>query len=165
MRRLLAAGGTALLAGVTLAATPVTLLVEYVLVAQRPDAAGAVHVPYTADFAACCSAFSASTFALDHPTPPVRWAQLMVHMTATTERDAVRLRRYSWIRTGEAWDAPSVYSAEAAPPLLQAPRTVGFYLGAEEWARPDGETHYVLETRGAPIIFGAKVRVTYVLEP
>jgi len=143
-----------------------TLPVDYVLVSQRPDEAGAVTATWSSDFAACCSAFSASTTSLEHPTPPVKWALFQVHMTAKTAQDAVRLRQYTWTQRDGVWDAPSVYSAALAPALLDAPRTVGFYLSAAEFAdRPPGDTHYVLEVRGAPVIYGAKLRVVYEVSP
>ncbi|MGE0362762.1 MAG: hypothetical protein AB7R67_18765 [Vicinamibacterales bacterium] len=151
-----------LLVTAPLASSPVGLTIDYVLIAQRPDEGGAVRVPYTTDFAACCSAFSASTVSVEHPTPPVRWAHFLVHMTARTAQDAVRLRRYSWVWDGARWQAVSSYSPAFAAPLIGAPRSVGFYLSPAEWAeRPTGETFYVLETRGSPVIFGAKLRVLY----
>lgn len=136
-------------------------LVEYALIAQRPDHAGAVHVSGQADFAACCSAFSASTVSLEFPTPAVRWVQVMVHLTATTLHDAVRLRVYQWRQTADGWSAPSVYSPEMAPALLQAPRTVGFYVPLDWWTAQTGEVFFALEARGSPVLYGAKIRVQY----
>lgn len=134
----------------------VTVLpVDYVLIEQRPDSVGAVHVPYTADFAPCCAAYSASTVGVYHPTPPVAWVQFQVHLTATTERDAVRLRIVN-SATSEA-----VVSADQMPTLVLAPRTVGYWLDAAAWNARTTEHQYVLETRGAPVIYGAKLRAGY----
>lgn len=142
--------------------------VEYVMIAQRPDEAGAVHAPYSASFAACCSAFSASTTAEQFPTPAVEWVQVMVHMTATTALDAVRVRAFRWVQTNGVWSTVNEYFPEQspqywAPTILNAPRTVGGFLSTGWWqSRPAGETAFALEVRGAPVIYGAKLRVRYV---
>lgn len=140
--------------GVSAALSPV-LAVDYVLVGQRPDTAGALHAPYTTEFSACCAAYSASTVGVYHPTPPVAWVQFQVTLTATTKRDAVRLRI---VNSGTS---RTVVSADQAPLLVLAPRTVGYWLDAAEWNSRASEHQYVLETRGAPVIYGAKLRVGY----
>ena len=140
------------------------LPVEYALIAQRPDSWQAVQCPASPVFAAGCSAFTASTVGLDFPTLPVRWVKFEITMTAHGPDDAVRLRAYRWERVGETWTTPSELWAGLAPALLEAPRTVGVYLDPAWWAsRPPGETVFVLEMRGSPTIFGAKLRVLYEL--
>lgn len=136
-----------------------TLPVEYVLIAQRPDEAGAVHAPYTNGFAACCSAYSASTVGIYHPTPAVAWVQFSVHMTARSEHDAVRLRVID-SATGVTIDgAPQI------PPVRHAPRSVGEWLDVVAWNARTTEHQYVLETRGQPLIYGAKLRAGYQWPP
>lgn len=51
------------------------------------------------------------------------------------------------------------------PPLLHAPRTVGFWIDPAAWAAvPPGELMFVVETRGSPLIYGAKLVVRYRVE-
>ena len=139
---------------VALDAGPV-LPVDYVFIAQRPDEAGAVHVPYHSGWIACCSAYSASTVNFYHPTPPVTWVQLSVYLTATTSQDAVRLRIIN-TATGETETLE-----EMAPTLVGAARPLGIWLDANAWNSRSVEHTYVLEVRGTPTIYGAKLRVGY----
>lgn len=136
-------------------------LVVYPLIAQRPDYDGAVKPPMTSDLAACCSAFSASTESIPFPTPPVAEApHFVVHMMARTSLDGVALRAYQYASDGSlAW---SVTSPVFTPHILHAPRSVGFYVPIWWWQSvPPGEVFFVVETRGAPVIYGAKLRVLY----
>lgn len=137
-------------------AQPVVLPVDYVLVAQRPDEGGAVRVPWQS-WGPCCSAFSASTTSLYHPTPPATWVQFQVHMTARSADDAVRLRI-----TDTATGATHVMPAEGlTPPVAGLPRTVAVWLDVAAWNARDAEHVYALEVRGQPVIYGAKLRVGY----
>jgi len=130
------------------------LPVDYVLIAQRPDEGAAVRVPWQ-PWGPCCSAYSASTVGIYHPTPPVAWVQFQVHVTARTSEDAVRLRV-----TDTATGASAV-TAELTPPITGAPRTVGEWLDVGAWNARDTEHVYALEVRGQPVIYGAKLRVGY----
>lgn len=140
-------------------------MVIYPLIAQRPDFEGALKPPHTADFAACCSAFSASTESIPFPTPPVAQApHFVVHMTARTPIDAVRLRAFQYGPEGVAWSitSPAFAPTNTAGQLLNAPRSVGFFIPIWWWeSLPPGEVFFVVETRGSPIIYGAKLRVVY----
>lgn len=131
------------------------LPVDYVLVAQRPDDGGALHVPYTADFAACCTAYSASTINFYHPTPRVIWVHFSVYLTAHTSEDAVRLRII------DATTGATHTLDELRPNVLGAPRPLGLWLPVDAWNARETEHAYVLETRGRPTIYGAKLRVGY----
>lgn len=130
------------------------LPVEYDLLAQRPDEGGAVRVPWQ-DWAACCSAYSASTVGIYHPTPPVVWVQFQTHLTARTSEDAVRLRV-----TDTATGASEV-TAELTPPVVGLPRTVVEWLDPAAWNARTTEHVYALEVHGQPVIYGAKLRVGY----
>lgn len=141
--------------GWLMAVLVMVLPVDYVLIAQRPDEAGAVHVSYTADFAACCSAYSASTINVYHPTPPVAWVQLSVYMTAHTSEDAVRLRVIN-----AATGATETFD-ELRPNVVDAARPIGMWLPVDAWNARTDEHAYVLEVRGRPTIYGAKLRVGY----
>lgn len=141
-------------------------LVIYPLIAQRPDFDGAVKPPPTADFAACCSAFSASTESIPFPTPKISQApHFVVHMTARTPLDAVALRAFQYAPDGQlAWSvtSPAFAPADTFGPLFNAPRSVGFFIPIWWWESvPPGEVFFVVETRGSPVIYGAKLRVVY----
>lgn len=141
-----------------------TLSVEYALIGQNPDSSHAVRCAPSKDyeFAAGCSAFTASTVGLQFPTAPIAWAKFEVTMTAHDARDAVRLRVYRWVQTDGVWATSDELFPENAPSLVESPRTVGFYLDPAWWQeRPDGETHFVLEQRGSPTVYSAKLRVAY----
>lgn len=143
------------LLAVLLACLPAVLPVEYILIGQRPDEGGAVHVGYQEDWAACCSAYSASTIGIYHPTPPVVWVAFQVHMAAGSEHDAVRLRVIN-SATGATF-----VSEALQPSVVGGPRTVGIWLDVSAWNARETEHQYVLEVRGAPVIYGAKLRVGY----
>lgn len=132
----------------------VVLPVDYVLIAQRPDEAGAVHVPRQA-WGPCCSAFSASSVNFYHPTPRVVWVQLQVLMTAQTGDDAVRLRV-----TNAVTGATETYD-EMRPDVVGAPRPLVLWLPVDAWNARDVEHLYSLEVTGQPTIYGAKLRVGY----
>ncbi|WP_291988356.1 hypothetical protein [Luteitalea sp.] len=137
-------------------------LYEYALIAQQPDGAKAVRCPASVDFAAGCSAFSASTAGVVFPTRPVAWVQFMATVTAHHVEDAVRLRAFRYVLADGDWTTVSEAWVGTAPTLLDAPRTVGYYLDPAWWAeQPAGETIFVLEMRGSPTVYGAKLRVAF----
>lgn len=140
------------------------LPVEYTFIAQRPDFVGAVKAtPPTTAFAATGSAFTGSVVTIPHGvwTAPVVSVQAQVTLTVKARTDAVRVRALSYVPAEDAgWLTLSQPSAEAAPETVGLPRTVFVEL-TDLWRSQTTETHYVLETRGAPVIYGAKLRVVY----
>ena len=138
--------------------------VEHVLVKQTPDDTTATRAPYTPEFAPCCTAYSASTVQLYHPLSPAVFVGFHVILRATTERDAVRLRLIDHGTT-----PPTVHDLDPlAPSPVGAPVPRGVWLndvtidgmnGLAWFNSRTAQVHYVLETRGAPLIFGAKLEV------
>lgn len=139
--------------------------VDYVMIAQRPDGDKAVKAPYSKDFAACCSAFTASTFKIPHgKLPPVRECFLQCTLMVTSPEDAIRVRAYTWRQKADGtWVADGVWTPETAPKDMNAPRTVYIDLKGI-WDARDAETHYVLEMKGSPLVYDAHVRVVYSIE-
>lgn len=131
---------------------------RYDLIAQQPDEAKAFQPACSGDFTTGGSAFSASAVAipLQWDITPMAWIAAEVIMTARTEHDAARIRRYEWVKDEhEQWTTESAYTGELKPDLLHAPRAIGEYI-KELWHRPVVTgAYYVLETRGCPVIFAA----------
>lgn len=135
----------------------------YTLIAQRPDAAGAVDVAPTDDFLPCCSAFSASGTAIEFPVAVPDRVEFIVILTARTPADAARLRAHTYVAndTGACcvMSRPDVFPEVVSPTLL-APRLVRQLIDARQWAlRPDGEWWWMAEFRGRPLVYGASLRV------
>lgn len=133
--------------------------VRYDLIGQRPDENYAFRPEYHSDFQAGGSAFSASTIRvpLDYNLDPMQWVMAEVIMTARSEECAIRFRRYEWVQRDGVWSQDSVPAPELKPDILNAPRTVTQHI-TDIWSLPsNGPVHYVLETKGIPVIYGAYI--------
>lgn len=133
--------------------------INYDMIAQRPDGVQAVQPAYSADFVACCSAFSASTVQIVfNGKHPIMYAQVMVHMLARTQEDSARIRAFQYQPDGSILN---VYGPPMQPKLLNAPRTVGFWIPTDWINSVRGEWHFAIEFKGTPLIYGAKIIINY----
>lgn len=135
----------------------------YTLIAQRPDAAGAVDVALTDDFLACCSAFSGSAAPIVFPVEIPHLVEFAVILTARSPADAARLRAHTYVPADSGaccvMSRPETFPEVVSPTIL-APRLVRQVIDPRQFAlRPDGEWWWLVEFRGRPLVYGASLRV------